>query len=255
MLNNREIAIVSWGTVFIVYLLIFSKHREKIRSSLIHVFRAWIVFCKIGIVKLFFLYETLIIVIVALLIYANNLDWNLLKDVLVYLVVGFFPFFNSIGKEEGGKLLKNQIVSVFRFSIVPLFVIANYPFRLGIELILVPLATLTVLLQVVAEKQKEKDVNRFLRYLIGCIGFSVFSYALVNFFNHFEDVRDINFWLTFSIEFLGLVIQLPIVILMTRFIQTERRMVFYKKRKTIDGIKQLIEEQANFIRAKKKSQD
>ncbi|MBC6315544.1 hypothetical protein [Listeria grandensis] len=251
MLNNREIAIIVWGTIFIICLLVFPKNKKDIRNSLIHVFRAWIAFCKIGIVKLFFLYEAFIMIIVAILIYANNLDWNLLKDILIYLVIGFFPFFNSIGKMEGGKLLKSQFLSIFRFSIVPLFVIANYPFGLWIELILVPMATFIVLLQVVAEKQKEKGINKLLRYLIGYMGLLIFLYALVNFFNHFEDIRDINFWLTFCIEFFGLVIQMPIIILMTRFIEIERRMVFYKKRSTIAGIKQLIAEQIDFISVNK----
>ena len=134
MFSNREIAIIIWINLFLLYCLIKTDIRKPLKNLIKAAFNK----------KLILLY-IIIYSYIAILIYIlyKIKYWNIyfIKDTLIWLIT--VPIFSIMkAEEESKKYFKETLKSCFEIYILIEFIGVNYPFSIWIELIIIPIVDL-----------------------------------------------------------------------------------------------------------------
>jgi hypothetical protein len=173
-INNREKSIIIWSSLFFIWAFT----RKKVRSAFADVLKA---FFKPKLFIPFLVYATYIALII--FVYSKIGFWKLflLKDTIVW----FFGFafinyvnINKVNEEKG--YLKKSLIDNFKLFVIIQFIVNMYVFSLTVELILTPIVTILVGMQVIAEyDNKYRNVQKFLNGTLAIIGivFIVFSFS------------------------------------------------------------------------------
>lgn len=144
MFTNREIAIIIWITIFLLYCFI----KTDIKKPLKNVIKA--MFSK----KLLFLYIVIYTYMIIFILFLYKIKFwsiDLLKDTIIWLIT--IPIV-SVMKAEGdsNKFFKETLKGCFEIYILIEFIGVNYPFNIWIELIVIPIILLFSLVGEFAEK-------------------------------------------------------------------------------------------------------
>ncbi|QPC47366.1 hypothetical protein [Mangrovibacillus cuniculi] len=106
----------------------------------------------------------------------------------------------------------DMITGLFKFSIVPMFIINEYTFNIGIELILVLVSVFITMLIAVAEYKPEyQAVKTFFNWILVFLGVLIFIFAFKGFFSHVSDAKEVIFWKKITLEFL-LISHFPLLV-------------------------------------------
>ena len=176
ILNNREIAIGIWLFIAIV-LASFSKSIRKIFNESFPrlcklFFSRWIL------IPLGFAAGYIVLVVLGL---QKIGFWNsgLLKNTIFWClsvpVVSMFRISETTGDKS---YFQNAIKDIFKVVFILEFLIAFYTFPLWVELLTVPMATVLIMMQVVAEtKEAYKPVEKLLSIALSLLGISLIIYV------------------------------------------------------------------------------
>lgn len=196
MFSNREIAIIIWINLFLLYCLIKTDIRKPLKNLIKAAFNK----------KLILLY-IIIYSYIAILIYIlyKIKYWNIyfIKDTLIWLIT--VPIFSIMKAEEDGKkYFKETLKSCFEIYILIEFIGVNYPFSIWIELIIIPIVILFSLVGEFAEKfGGTKEVSTFAYVIVIII--SVFAFI------HSIKLAIIDIENIFTIETLKNIIYIPLL--------------------------------------------
>lgn len=181
MFTNREIAIIFWLVVIIIYFII-DKSR---RVSLIDVLK--VLFSRI-----------FIIIISSMLIYISGIlfvlykigFWEtfLIKDTLVWIVMNAFTLMlNSTDKALQEGFFKGKLLESIKIIVLIQFIINTYTFNIILEIILVFVLVFLGALQAFAStEEKYKPVEKLTDGLISFFGLMILSNAI------YLAVKDLN---------------------------------------------------------------
>ena len=138
-------------------------------------------------------------------------NWKYLKDIIFWvLFVGVPICFNAV-TENSGSYFRDVAKSNFKYVIFLEFLIGTFTFSLVIELVLVPIATLLVLLNVVAAMdESNKSVEKFFSFLQVILGFSVLYFAVKSAIHHYFELNSIDLFIVFSIPIIMTFLFLPL---------------------------------------------
>lgn len=227
--NNREIAIGIWLFIAIV-LASFSKSIRKIFHES---------FPKLC--KLFFSRWILIplglaagyIVLVVLALQKVGF-WNseLLKNTIFWClsvpVVSMFRISETTGDKS---YFQNAVKDIFKVVIVLEFLIAFYTFPLWVELLTVPVATVLIMMQVVAEtKEAYKPAEKLLGYILSLFGISLFIYAIYKLLADFATFAQAETLTEFSLPVLLSLLFLPFLFIFAIFVNYDKEFRLLKLR-------------------------
>lgn len=207
MLNSRELAVLIWGFVFIVFMLV----KKDIRHSLYGVIKALlrVLFNPLGILTM--LYIGLAFFIMYLLKIING---ELIKDYFVWIIFGLFPLIFKMETDYKAASLSMVVLSIFEFSIIPVFIINEYTLPLWAELILVPFVTLVSMMIVVAGMDdKYRQVHKLFNFILGTCSIIIIFFATKGFFLHLSDVKQIVFWEKMFMDLIGISLHIPLLYL------------------------------------------
>ena len=194
-MSNREIAIIIWIIIFLLYCFI----KTDIKKPLKNVIKA--MFSK----KLVYMYLFIYTYMICFIIFLYKIKFwniNLLKDTIIWLVT--VPIYSIMkANEDGNKYFKETLKGCFEIYILIEFIGVNYPFDIWIELIIIPIVLLLSLVGEFAEKfGGTKEVSTF-AYIIVII--SIFAFI------HSIRLVIIDLQNIFSIETLKNIIFVPIL--------------------------------------------
>jgi|WetSurMetagenome_2_1015567.scaffolds.fasta_scaffold63931_3 hypothetical protein len=163
-LNNREIAVLLWSFVVFLWALSIGPVRRSSRDLLKTFFHK-----KILIPFVMMLCYVLLLVVI--LERVGFWDISATKDTVLWIVGTALVTFFSLSKVANDEAyFKRAIFDNFKFVLILEFIIALYSFDLVIELILVPIVTVIVLVNVIAESKPEyRQVKVFLDYALGLL--------------------------------------------------------------------------------------
>ena len=168
MPNNREISILFWLIVAIVYAFL----HPKVRPSFLGVLKAFCAHKIIISVLVLLLYSLFLIFFYYLLRIWN---WNHLTTTIFWFFTTAFSVFFNIKNIHSGSYLKDLVMDQLKISVVLEFFVNLYSFPIWIELVFVPLLFILAALLVYASYKSEYvDVKGFLENIL----FSVFFYLL-----------------------------------------------------------------------------
>ncbi len=171
-LTNRDIALLVWLTMFVIFLLV----NRDIRNTLKPHLRTLLV-SKLTIFLLILMAYMSFVTTAGYKVGAWQL-W-MLKDTLYWFFGSALVTFFTINQASKDERYFTRIVSQnLRFAVVLDFVINLYVFPLVVELLLLPAATLLAMLVVVAGTKPEyAQVKAVLQWLIALVGLAILAHA------------------------------------------------------------------------------
>ena len=196
MFSNREIAIIIWINLFLLYCLIKTDIRKPLKNLIKAAFNKKLILLYI----ITYSYIAILIYILYKIKY-----WNIyfIKDTLIWLIT--VPIFSIMKAEEDSKkYFKETLKSCFEIYILIEFIGVNYPFSIWIELIIIPIVILFSLVGEFAEKfGGTKEVSTFAYVIVIII--SVFTFI------HSIKLAIIDIEKIFTIETLKNIIYIPLL--------------------------------------------
>lgn len=175
LLNNREVATVAWAAV----LALFALRSEKVRQSAAAVFRSLV-------------HPKLLTVLAASAGYTAFVVWglsrwglwstSLAKDSVVWFAfTAFTLLLGSTDKVSGRELVVRTTVRTWKVVAIASFLVSEFPFSLGVELLFVPALAFVVMIGAVAKYEKDAEavvsLADFITAFAGLVmvGFALYS--------------------------------------------------------------------------------
>lgn len=216
--NNREIAIIFWVIVALVWLLYYKKTRKEIPRLIKALMNK-----KILTMLLF-----MTLYVSGLIVGLERVGlWNVsshLKDTVVWaLTVAFVMFLNvnNISKEEKNfrKILKDYV----KLALVLEFIVGFYPFALLIELLLIPCMVFLGAFQAVAGmKEESAPVKKLITGVIGIIGFVLIWHSVAALLADINAFFSIERLIEFILPSLLTILFLPFIYFLALFMLYEQ---------------------------------
>ena len=190
--NNREIALIFYFFLFLLWALT----QPKIRESFLTLIKAFFVWRIQVSVFILLVYVTLIIYLLYLL---NFWDTFLIKDTIYWTFgVGFILMFSSDKAMKEEHYFIFLIRDNFRFLVIIEFIVGLYVFSLVIEFILMPIVIFFLMLLGYAEVYKEyRQIKNILQTILSIAGISYLSYSLFHIYQDFNHFATYNTLITF----------------------------------------------------------
>lgn len=145
LFNSREIAVSVWAVIFAIWALRQRPVRRSLRQVVPTALRAKVV------IPVVLLLVYLLAVLLGLWV-VGFWGMDLLKGTVLWFVFsGIVLPFSFVVRRDEEKILSRVVRDSVTIAVVIEFLVGTYTFPLVVELLLIPLATMTVMLKVVAE--------------------------------------------------------------------------------------------------------
>ena len=204
ILSTREWAIAIWGTGFFVWMLT----QREIRKSLWNVIK--ILLGKN--LRHFFLIIALYVAGITLIFYQLPF-WNniYLKDIILWLIFSGISYcVNSIIKGDA-EHLKSTVKDNFRVIVIFEYFIGTFTFKFWIEMLIIPVITILILMNVVAEsEEKYRRVHKLIDIVLACIGWYMLWGAANVGLKEYKELNAINTLVSFMIPIVYTILILPL---------------------------------------------
>ena len=170
--NNREIAVGIWILIFSGY----AASHSSVRAAIPGLLRC---FFSLQFLTLLALMIGYIVLIVFGLSSAKFWDMSQLKNTIFWsLTVAFVSMFHFSKITEDGHYFINTVKDNFKLVVILEFVIAFHTFSLYVELLIVPVASVLVAMQIFVEAEKEHSSLAILvEKLLTIFGGALITYA------------------------------------------------------------------------------
>ena len=158
----------------------------------------------------------------------KNLDVSFwfIKDYFIVLAFSIFPMIfyqKTISFKEQFKIKKKELLSL---TIIPFFINSTYTFWFPIEIILVPiLAFVSYSVIFMEQSDYPEATKKLLKNVQLAVNLYIILWSLSLFVSNFNDVFEFDFWLSFSIEYLVLLVNLPILCVSRELIYIEKKVL------------------------------
>lgn len=204
ILSTREWAIAIWGTGFFVWMLT----QREIRKSLWNVIK--ILLGKN--LRHFFLIIALYVAGITMIFYQLPF-WNniYLKDIILWLIFSGISYcVNSIIKGDA-EHLKSTVKDNFRVIVIFEYFIGTFTFKFWIEMLIIPVITILILMNVVAEsEEKYRRVHKLIDIVLACIGWYMLWGAANVGLKEYKELNAINTLVSFMIPIVYTILILPL---------------------------------------------
>lgn len=214
--NNREIALIFYLLIFIIWALTKKNIRESIKGVIKTLFEFSIVIS----IALLVVY---VFSIVCLLYLLQFWDMTMIKDTAYWTFgVGFILMMNSnkVSKQENYfiKIVKDN----FKLMALVQFIVGLYVFGLVTELILMPILTFLSMLLAYTEAYKEhKQVKRFLQAIFSIVGIAYLIYSAVHIYQDFKNFASYSTFKAFSFPIVMTCMFIPFAYIYALYINYE----------------------------------
>ena len=206
--------------IWCIVIAIFSMKDKKVRSSIKDFMKsvAKIIMTIPGIVMIIY------IVIFGLLLHrVGYLKSTIIKDYIWWVLFGLIPVLTRIIQDCKTITVKQIIKDVIKFSIIPLFIINTYTMNLAIELLIIPLAFIcSACLALCDYKAVSPYVKKVFNAGILIISTMIIYYGFKGFFINIDDIKNIVFWKSISIDIICILGSLPLIFYFRGYILYEQ---------------------------------
>ena len=228
-LNNRELAVIFWMFLLVLYITYNSKMHD-VRASLRGVLRT--LMSK----PLLITHALIISYVLILVIWLFQLglwDWSQSKNTIIWLVsVGWLSLFNLDKYRKNQHFYKEFCFSNFKLLAIVQFILGIYTFSIWVELILVPVLALFGMLHAFSQTDKKfLQAEKLITNIFAFYGLGLISYTLYMAIKDFNSLANEATAYDFLIPSILTILYLPFVYLMLLYSTYER--VFIRLRFSI----------------------
>lgn len=129
--------------------------------------------------KLRILWEIIILYVLIITVIFSYLPfWNIvfIKDILIWFALSGLKFcMNAVSGESDEGYVRKNLKENLKITIFAEFFISTFTFNIWIELAIIPIIVITIMMDVIAEHDKEcQAVHKLLQAVLTIFGFCVF---------------------------------------------------------------------------------
>ena len=216
ILSTREWATLIWGCIFMLYVLC---HRE-IRKSL------WNVIVIFFDKKLRILWEIILLYVLTItMVFCYLPIWEniYIKDIIIwFLFSGLIYCMNAVSSEADETYIKKILKDNLKFTMILEFFMSTFTFNIWIELAIIPVITIIIVMNVIAERKEEyKSVHKLLDSILAIAGFWIFYETIKIGINEYKQLNIINTLVSFMIPIVYLILIIPLEYLLELYSKYE----------------------------------
>lgn len=234
--STREIAIIFYAILFIVYILL----HKKTRIAFGNVINAA---CKVKLIIPFFFVLIYSSIFVYLCTKFTFWKWQYFKDIVIWtFFVGVPICFNAASHQLENNYFKNIVIDNLKFTALVQFFSGTFTFNIVIELLLQPILVFFVLLQFAA-KDKDIPVKKFADGIVGFTVLLILFFTIKSAINAVGTIELIDICISFTLPIILSILYLPISYLFAVFAKYEilfLRMSFKEPQNRIIKLKHRI---------------
>jgi hypothetical protein len=214
--TNREIATTIWLLIFFIWALSISGVRHSIRDLLRTLFNK----------KIFIPLMTMLLYIAFMVIAFEKIhfwDISATKDTILWTLGSAFGMYFSLNKvAQDENYFKNVILDNLKIVLILEFVVNLYSFSLPVELIVIPIVSFIVLLNVFVKLKTEyKQVSKLLNFVLGCFGVILLVFTVKEIILDFQNFASLKNLRDFFLPPLFSIVLLPFIYIMALSMQYE----------------------------------
>ena len=184
--------------------------QPKLRASIFNLLRAAL---KWKLASCFIIMGIYASIIINFLVSYAFLEISYIKDSVSWFIFAAIPLlFKSVNTKEKNNILKEITSDLFKFSLLTEFVISSYTFPLFGELILIPVASFTVVIQSFAStKEQYKQVEKIFSALTLLCGFFLITFSIFQAARDFQNLASIETLISIFLPFVLSLLTAPII--------------------------------------------
>ncbi|MGX7417861.1 hypothetical protein ACWOFR_03545 [Carnobacterium gallinarum] len=227
-MSTREQAILYWLLILLFLIIVFGR-KNNLLDSLKDVVKYTVEFLLNPIAVVMIAFNLIYIVTIYYFVYKDNLQVSLwyIKDYLIVLFFSVFPIVEYLKILKFSELIHEKKTELFSLATIPLFINSTYTLSVVWEMVLVFIVTiLSVFIAIANQKEDTKIVSKFFNFFLVSIGLFMIYTSLVQFFENMNDVFSLDFWLSFGIEPLVWMLNIPVIYLAREMIYIEKKVIF-----------------------------
>jgi len=234
LLNPREQAILIWFVILILYAL----SQKNVRSTIPPLIKSLL---KLMCHPIFMITIIYIVTIFLVMYLGRIIKVNIVKDYIVWIFSALFPLIHKVATEYSEISTRKIFFKTFKFSVIPLFIVNEYTLSIWAEIFIVPILFLIGALLVIAETdEKYEPVKKILNTLLIIIGLIFLTTAIKGFLANLHDASKIEFWLKMCIDFIGITLHIPLLILIKALSFGEQILIRTNITSRLDKIRAVI---------------
>lgn len=227
-MNTRELAILYWIVIILFCLLIFGKGKTLF-ASLSKIIRSTIFLLLNPISKVIIAINLCYLLMIYYFSYEAHLKisfWGI-KDYLIVLFFSVFPIVVYLKKMSLKEVFSSKKTEIINFATIPLFINSSYTLPVIWEMILVFMIVIISISNVFSdEKEQGGFADKFLNFILVSIGIFMLLTSIYQFIINIDDILSIDFWISFAIEPLVWMINIPTIYLIKNMILIERKVIY-----------------------------
>lgn len=205
ILSTREWATLIWGCIFMLYVLCHWEIRKSLWNVIV------IFFDK----KLRILWEIILLYVLTITIVFCYLPiWEniYIKDIIIwFLFSGLIYCMNAVSSEADETYIKKILKDNLKFTMILEFFMSTFTFNIWIELAIIPVITIIIVMNVIAERKEEyKSVHKLLDSILAIAGFWIFYETIKIGINEYKQLNIINTLVSFMIPIVYLILIIPL---------------------------------------------
>lgn len=239
-MTDREIAIGVWFIISALIVLVLSIKNMKLRKNVLGVFQAFFNLFKNFIMQFLFVYTLSILALFIYLLYRWDFDFSLLFTFLIFTVTTYIPIIsNTTLSDDISFESKKYFKRVFSGAVLGAVLVTSYTFSFIVEFILIipPLFILGMVKAYLEYYKNNKEVENIVNKLITFIGFIVLLNWIIQFARNLSDLITLEFWLSFTVDFWGILAYIPAILILPYFLSIDRKIRFYTNYSNFDYFK------------------
>lgn len=239
-MTGRELALTIWLMIGIIVILILSIKNDKIRLNVLDIFKSILSLFKVFIMQILILYTITMLILFIYLVRKWNMDISLIYTFLIFTSTTYIPIIlNVIQDDENIFEYKRYYQNLFSLSVIGGVLVTSYTFNFFIEfLLIVPLLLLLGLVKGLSNYSRSTvDIEKYTDKFIAFIGLVMLGYWVIQFSKNISDLLTIDFWLSLTIDFWGIIVYIPVIILLPYFLSVEKELRYYDSSNCLEYIK------------------
>lgn len=206
ILSTREWATVIWAFIFFVYAMVHRQIREAF-WKVVKIFFGKKLRILWGIILLYVLGITLI--------FYHLPFWDnvYIKDIIVwFLFSGLIYCMNAVSQEADEEYIRKVLKDNLKLTAILEFIISTFTFNIWVELAIIPIITMIVMMNVIAERKEEYEkVHKLLDIVLAVAGFWILYETIKIGIHEYKELDALNTFISFMIPIVYLCITLYLI--------------------------------------------
>ncbi|MCM1236612.1 MAG: hypothetical protein NC489_41575 [Ruminococcus flavefaciens] len=205
ILTTREWATLLWGVLLMLWMLSHKNIRDSLKVVIKTFFND----------KLRILWEIIFLyVLIVTIIFSHLPFWKIvyIKDVLIWFVFSGLIFcMNAVSRESDEGYVRKNLKENLKITIFAEFFISTFTFNIWIELAIIPIITIIMMMDVIAERDKKyQAVHKLLKAILAIFGCCILFGTIKVCVEEYSELNISDTFISFMIPIVYLFLIVPL---------------------------------------------